>query len=323
MKNAMLIAPTFYEYYKDIIKSLEKLGFKTTYYSDAIVQNNYSKILNRIHKGYKRRRIDLYIDKICKRQKNNFDVVIIILAYDFSVENIVQLRKRFSNAKFIYYAWDSVATFPIIRKIAELCDYKYSFDPQDCSSYGYDFLPLFYSKRYSDMNCEKKYLCCSIMNFYASKVKGFEKIRSLIGERDNCMFYLRINSFVFYLYSKIKYKKIYKNYKFRDLKTKSLKRDEAYNYYASSKIIIDTPLATQVGLTMRTFEALAFRCKLITTNKNITNYQFYSESNIFIVDDNTKEIPESFFLTDFNDNECPIEDYSVDCFTKKLIGKLS
>ena len=40
----------------------------------------------------------------------------------------------------------------------------------------------------------------------------------------------------------------------------------------------------QIGLTIRVFEALGAEKKLITTNTDIVNYDFYCEENIYVYD---------------------------------------
>ena len=83
-----------------------------------------------------------------------------------------------------------------------------------------------------------------------------------------------------------------------------------------SRIIIDVQMAKQNGLTIRTFEALGFNKKLVTTNKNILEYDFYDPQNIYVYDgkfdfDNVfftkpykplpKELKEKYSLSSFLD----------------------
>jgi hypothetical protein len=48
------------------------------------------------------------------------------------------------------------------------------------------------------------------------------------------------------------------------------------------------------------FEAMGYHKKLITTNKEIVNYDFYDPANIFVIDDNEDiSIPDAFFETPY------------------------
>ncbi len=49
---------------------------------------------------------------------------------------------------------------------------------------------------------------------------------------------------------------------------------------AASKCILDLPHAEQSGLTMRTIEAIGMSRKLVTTNLDIVNYDFFNRDNI-------------------------------------------
>jgi hypothetical protein len=61
-----------------------------------------------------------------------------------------------------------------------------------------------------------------------------------------------------------------------------------------SKAIIDIEHPKQKGLTIRTFEVLGKEIKLITTNKNIIEYDFYNEANISVIDRNNPVIDDNF-----------------------------
>ena len=50
-----------------------------------------------------------------------------------------------------------------------------------------------------------------------------------------------------------------------------------------TKAILDLTREQQTGLTLRPLEALQFKKKLVTDNKNIINYPFYRKENIFIL----------------------------------------
>jgi len=57
-----------------------------------------------------------------------------------------------------------------------------------------------------------------------------------------------------------------------------------------SKCVVEIVQGVQSGLTLRPLEAIAFRKKLLTTNKDIVNQPFYKRENIFIwgCDNNNK-----------------------------------
>ena len=58
-----------------------------------------------------------------------------------------------------------------------------------------------------------------------------------------------------------------------------------------SKIIVEIQRNDQIGLSFRIFEALGYRKKLVTTNTDVVNYDFYNPQNILVIDENNIEIP--------------------------------
>src|SRR5690606_27309560 len=61
-------------------------------------------------------------------------------------------------------------------------------------------------------------------------------------------------------------------------------------YAFNSKILLDVPTAHHNGLSFRVFEAIGFGKKLITTNKEIKQYDFYHPNNIFVWDDHSQKM---------------------------------
>ena len=89
----------------------------------------------------------------------------------------------------------------------------------------------------------------------------------------------------------------------------------------SSKLIIEINKSSQSGLTMRSLEALFLNKKLITNNRDIINYDFYLDSNIYIlgVDNNIKE----FLNREFKEIDIQIKNkYSVNHWLENLLESI-
>ena len=72
-------------------------------------------------------------------------------------------------------------------------------------------------------------------------------------------------------------------------------------YSDESKILLDICRKKQVGLSFRIFESLGCHKKIITTNKDIINYDFYNPSNIFVIDEENVVIDTSFIESNYLD----------------------
>ena len=86
-----------------------------------------------------------------------------------------------------------------------------------------------------------------------------------------------------------------------------------------SKILLEIQNPKQIGLSFRVFEALGHRKKLITTNKDIINYDFYHPQNILVLDENKIEIPEDFVSSPYLEiNKAILSKYKIANWVKHI-----
>ena len=78
-----------------------------------------------------------------------------------------------------------------------------------------------------------------------------------------------------------------------------LNAEEISEIVDQSRIILDIQHPKQTGLTMRTIEMIGMNKKLITTNQNIKNYDFYNSDNIAVIDRKQVEIPDDFLKSPY------------------------
>jgi hypothetical protein len=62
--------------------------------------------------------------------------------------------------------------------------------------------------------------------------------------------------------------------------------------------VLDIEYPKQAGLTMRTFEVLASRKKLITTNKTILQQDFYNPMRICFINRDNPSVPTDFLISE-------------------------
>ena len=105
---------------------------------------------------------------------------------------------------------------------------------------------------------------------------------------------------------------------------RKINEKETYELMKSSNIIVDVPMANQNGLTIRTFEALGFNRKLITTNKNIVNYDFYNPTNIYVYEgEGNFDFESDFFKKPYEKLPAEIkEKYSLSSFISTLLSEI-
>ncbi|HAB26352.1 MAG TPA: hypothetical protein DCE27_00175, partial [Xanthomarina gelatinilytica] len=72
-------------------------------------------------------------------------------------------------------------------------------------------------------------------------------------------------------------------------------------YLLEADVLLDIQKENQYGLSFRVFESLGYKKKLITTNADIVNYDFYNPNNIAVVDVHNIQIPDAFFKTPYEE----------------------
>ena len=103
--------------------------------------------------------------------------------------------------------------------------------------------------------------------------------------------------------------------------TEQLSITEVEKLILKSKIIVEIQRNDQIGLSFRIFEALGYRKKLITTNTDVVNYDFYNPQNILVIDENNIEIPEDFVTSPYVDiDETILDKYRLENWVKPIFN---
>lgn len=83
---------------------------------------------------------------------------------------------------------------------------------------------------------------------------------------------------------------------------------------------MDVQHPKQIGLTLRCLETLGAKRKLITTNQDIRNYDFYNPNNILVVDRNNPVVPNGFLNTPYTEvNKGIYDKYSITSWVKHIL----
>lgn len=296
----LLITPNLFGYYKEMMLYLEGKGHQCKQYFDYTNLKLREKIWIKLINKQTSKSFDEYWEMLIEENKNEkYDRIVLIFGDKFICDShIKKLRLSHPESYFIYYNWDSVSKYPNILTFYKLFDRYISFDKEDCRKYGFEFRPLFYSN--DIVNCDPEYDCCISTTFGVDKVKEFEMVNNLLPKTIKKKYFLYLGSLKSYYYNKIFNARLFKNYKKENFSFNGMTRDQNNRFVANAKVVIDIPRKGQNGLTMRTFEVLHLKRKLITTNKNIKTYEFYNPNNIYVIEDSTKPIPVEFFDSGFD-----------------------
>ena len=323
----LLIMPNFFDYPKFISDELSKMGYEVDYFDDRPSTNAWVKAIIRINKNIINKYIQKYFNTVMNTVTNKkYDVVFLISgqSLSFSEDMISDIRKCQPQAKFVLYQWDSQTNFPYIKAIQKYFDKCYSFDRKDVEeTHSLKFLPLFYSRNYEEIgkrnNKDFKYDFCFVGTAHPKKYKFINMMSNQLKTiYPNQFIYFFFPSPIVYFYRKIMNKELRKA-KYSEFHFKPINGKEMNDIYEFSRCVLDSAQAGQLGLTIRVLEALGAKKKLITTNEDIINYDFYRPENIYIYDGKI-DLEDVFFKEEYKEIEKDIyEKYSLRNWLKEII----
>jgi hypothetical protein len=215
--------------------------------------------------------------------------IILTIKGDFIDPKAILEFKKYSK-KSIGFFNDSTSRSPRIIRVIPCFDKVFSFEKADCNKYNLN-LATNWIYNYSDFENEKfktnnKYQVFNI----TSKDKRLPTLSKIAHELKS---------------KQITYKIIVFDKKHKgdnvDIEyiSKHLSLIEINEYINNSQVLLDINRNGQSGLTFRVFESLGLHKKLITTNTDIKNYDFYDPNNILIIDEKHPEIAPDFFKSEY------------------------
>ncbi len=249
-------------------------------------KNKGSRIINSFLKlfsfsGLKEKNRTKFIKKSILKD-NLFDQILIIRPDKLEKEALLFLRKN--SIQMTCFLFDGIENFKDQKKTLSHFDTVYSYDKKDVEKYKFKFLTNYI---YDD-KIESKVIANIAFN-----ISSFDKRFLLLEMLAN---YLKDN--------KISFRFIVKKDKFIkhqniEIANQYVPINEVKEYIASSLVLVDIQKENQYGLSFRIFEALGYKKKLITNNKDIVNYDFYNANNIFVISEENYMIPLDFFKTEY------------------------
>lgn len=303
----------------NMVETLTGMGADVDYYSERPNQSFITRALLRINRKLISFKINKYHERILEETNDkHYDYIFFIRCEAFNRNTISIFRAQHPCAKLVVFFWDSFNNNKNSARVYDLFDKAYCFDKLDSTQYGVRFKPLFYYDLYAKIKKKEiyKYKTLFIGTLHSDRYKVVHEIESqLTGMGHDSFSWFYLPSRILFYKMRLEDKTI-KNVDKDIVKYSTLTLKQMVELYGQSEIIIDVQHPKQTGLTMRTFEALGARRKLITTNKDIVNYDFYNPRNILVVDRDNIVIPKSFVEEPFED--LPNEIYKKYSLTRWL-----
>lgn len=330
-KKILFLMNSMQGYAEQVIDGLKRRGFEVDWYENSskipksdmtflqrcirslaedFKVKKFIKLFFEIEKKY-------YSDKI-KKFNEKYDFIIDIGSK--SSPNFIKILQEKIKAEKILFVWDDLNYDDRSKELISCFDKVYSYCPEDANRYNLIYRPSFYCDCFKNENTENKDLDI----FYIGHMR--EKDRTRIVEKiskytEEYKTYIKlVGKFKLRYLDRFLSYKVYKKFFIK----KSFDIVKLSEYFKKSKIILDITIKSQVGLGLRPIEAIGAKCKLITTNKNIKNYDFYNENNIFILEKDFSNVSDlkNFVDTPFVEySEEMRYKYSLDGFINEVLGE--
>ncbi|MDG4947024.1 hypothetical protein NMK71_11435 [Weeksellaceae bacterium KMM 9713] len=255
--------------------------------------------------NFKREKLAQNIEKEINEMPRQ-DLILVVSSDWLPQETIKKLKKK--TDKIIAWFYDAVANYPRIPKMIYYFDKVYTFEPKDAENYDIDFLPNF--NPYNELQfCEKKK---NYLFHISSQRKNRKEILTKIAQQLKSS---KIPYDIFLISKKPE------NNDFIQIQTKGIPLQKVYEKLEEASFQIDIQRDRQSGVSFRIFEAMGLQQKVITTNQDIENYDFFNPNNIHILKNDSK-IPIDFLTTPYEDIPNEIyKKYTIENWVKQITLK--
>jgi hypothetical protein len=321
-KKVILISPRFFDYDMVIERALINAGADVQRLVDRPFENAFTKAATKLFARLVGKILEPYYFSKIGKLPMYADYVLVINGQTLSRRVLLKLKSKNPNAKFLLYMWDSIENRPGIIRNFDLYDEKYSFDKKSAKRFGLTFRPLFYE------NAEKSEVTEYVGDRYAMSFIGTAhsdryaiiKSLSLKYSGRNFFWYMYLQApWVFWWYRLTN--SAYVGARKNEFCYAPLPSHEMKKALSLSDVIVDIENARQVGLTIRTFDIMKSGKKMITTNQDVVNYDFYLFGNIHVIDRLDPSVPDEFMNRKFTPyNAELLYFYSIDGWIEDVLG---
>jgi hypothetical protein len=324
-RKILFITTQFYGYEQGIIKSMKDYGADLkVYYDDPVSYTRIKFLKNWISRRTRTKVNRFYRAFILRKTAGlDFDYIFFLKGSIMSEPFLKALRQNHPHALLLQYQWDSLTNFNYEHLIS-CFDVSYTFDPADAERVpSLKYLPTFALDEFFQLSAKRRKVKQSIdISFVGSnhsdRLKTLRGLRSKLSRHNlKYKFYVYL-PFIVSITSVLFTRRMKPN----EFMLKSLSRKKYKTLLLKSRYVLDLPSPKQTGVSLRTYEALASGCGLITTSKNIAKEPFFNDKQIFIVDPGILEesIPGLIKQDPGNDESLSFEEYSSSSWVRRIFS---
>ena len=300
--KVLFIGTPYMGLYKEIISEMQRQGYEVDFHAEGKFLEDP---LNR--RGYKgiKKRIFVNAQKFLNQMDEYWRTVLNTPPFDKVYDYLFVLdgqslhpcifeilRKRNPKVKSVNYLFDTTKGVYQFNENFKYFDKVVTFDREEANKYGISLLPIFWCQDIMPQRFLYKFF--GFGAYKKDRYKLFRKISEFAKENKLHSFIKLVGSKTKFFFIKSLARQIlgiqndrisWKEYHSDIVTSNRLDLNKFNELLANSEIILDTNAPHQDGLTSRFMQALGNGKKIITTNKSVLLYDFYTPNQIFVVDD--------------------------------------
>lgn len=297
VKNILFIAPDVGGFYKDVIYELNRRGYSVDYIWDRIYPEDpdfiHSPNYNQVEK-YKKRfltKLKTEWEELLSKPDYNkvYDLLFVVDGKMIHPYLFKILKQRNPNVRSINYLFDTVRGNYRFNINFYLFDKVVTYDQQDAKEFGLDLMPIPWTESEKVGNINFSFFALGtydtsrfeIFSFF-DKISKKNHLKSYIK-----LYYQEKKLYLLqYLISVIRRKSIIKprTYYNKFIVHNFMSKEEFTKMMMESEVIVDSINPRQDGLTARFTWALGAEKKIITNNKSVKTYDFYTPEQIYVIE---------------------------------------
>lgn len=303
-QKILLLCPKFFGYDIEIKDEMERLGAKVDLFDERPSESVWSKALIRVGLGrFLRLGEKHYENIIATIGTRSYQFILFVTPEALDRKSLLTIRRLNPDAKLILYTWDSFRNKKQQLKLVDYFDSCLTFDNRDAEVLTkFQFRPLFFSRAFKSTPVKSfKYDLLFYGTIHSDRSSLLKKIERICDEKSFKLYSFKYcPSKIIFFIRKI-FDPRFSGTSIKEVAFKPMSKSTLVELASISKCLLDIHHPRQVGLTIRTMEAIGTGKKLLTTNREIMNYDFYNPSNIAVIDRKNVIIDESFFAQPYQD----------------------
>ena len=298
--QALLIAPQYFGYEKDIAEELNLQGAQVDLLPDRPFESPVLKAATRFRPELTRSAADrFFAERLRLLARREYELILVVQGESVTSSTLSAMRIAYPRARLVFYTWDSLKNKPFARANLRHYDDCLSFDPLDSKRHGMRYRPLFFSRGFErPVPALFEYDISFVGTVHSDRYRVVRRVADALPAGARAHWYLYMQAPWMYLARRLFTQAVAGSRK-ADFSFQPLSKDAVQQIFFDSKVVLDIEHPKQAGLTMRTIETLGSGTKLITTNAAVREYDFYDPNNICVVNRKKPFIDPAFMETPY------------------------